>query len=196
MATNSCVSKLGRDIMNDCTEPYGKGIEKTFYVFDREDVDFGEAARTGDTVEWTMRDGTRGYKLMNPSSEVPAITKTDNNPVIGTSWDKVLPFTLLANSPENAEAIRVFKTGRFIIVYEHTVKGTDGKSAFHVIGYEVGAVGVDNNADTSSDDSQGGWTGTLVEKGAPSPDIFFFKTDYATTKAALESMCSTATSGV
>ena len=36
----------------------------------------------------------------------------------------------------------------------------------------------------------GGWTGNITETGAPTSQLFFYKTDYATTKAALESLCS------
>ena len=69
-------------------------------------------------------------------------------------------------------------------------KGDAGKQAFGVIGWEQGATGVDLNMDKSGD--VGGWTGNITETGAPTPNLFFYKTDYATTKAALESLCSTA----
>lgn len=176
--------------MNDCTEPYGRGVEKTFYIIDREDIDWGKSVRTGNSVKIVLAQGKRGYKLLHPSREVPAITKEDNNPAIGTSWTKTLPVAFLAPSPENADAIMALKQGRFVAIYENTVKGENGKQAFHVIGYEVGAVGQDMSSDTSAEESQGGWTGNIVEANAPSPDIFYFDTDYETTKAALESMCS------
>ena len=83
------------------------------------------------------------------------------------------------------------KQDKYVVIYENTVKGTNGNQAFVVFGWEQGARGLDLTMDKSGD-FQGGWSGNLTETNAPTSQIFFWKTDYATTKAALESLCSAA----
>lgn len=190
MATKSCVSTLSVNIMNDCNDAYGKGVEDTFYVIDRNAIDWGSKSMTDNSVKFNLLAGKRGYKIRYPSSETPAIKTDDNNPVIGKSWKKTLPLVFLANSPKNAKAIDQLKEGKYVAIWESTVKGEIGDQAFHVIGFENGAVGQDMNSDTSSDDALGGFTGSLVEDNAAHSSLFFFDTDYETTKASLESMCS------
>ena len=193
MATKSCITTLASDILNDCNEQYGQGIEKTIYAISRNAIDFEASKREGHlitNIQALAGAGNRGYKIGYPSSEVPAITVTDGNPAWGTSFDKVLPITLLADSPKNAEAIMALKSDKYVFIYENTVKGETGDQAFPVIGWEQGAVARDANLDKSSEESRGGWTVNITESKAQTSQLFFFKTDYATTKAALESLCS------
>lgn len=193
MAVKNCNTSLGQDILNDCNEAYGKGIEKYFYIISRDAIDWSADAtkREGHLIsKITAVEGKRGYKIKNPSNEVPAITVTDTNPAIGTAFDKVLPVVLLADSPTNAAAIMGLKQDKYVVIYENTVKGDTGDQAFAVFGWENGATGRDLTLDKSSDDSRGGWSGNLTETGAPTSQLFFFMTDYATSKAALESLCS------
>ncbi len=190
MATANCTTTLERNIMNDCTEPHAKGVEKTFYFISRNAIDWGRSTRDGFIISSIVATATgRGYKVRNPMNAIPAITITDDNPDVDASWTKSLPVYLLADSPENAAAILGLKQDEYVCIYENKEKGESGKQAFGVIGWEQGAKGVDLNLDKSSD-TGGGWAGTIVETGAPTPNIFFWETDYATTKAALESLCS------
>lgn len=191
MAVQACTTTLGRDILNDCNEPHAKGVEKFFYFISRDAIDWDKSTREGFVVtNLVALAGKRGYKVRNPSNETPAITITDQNPSIDAAWDKVPPVTLLADSPENAAAVLGLKQDKYVCIYENMEKGDAGKQAFGVIGWEQGATGVDLNMDKSGD--VGGWTGNITETGAPTPNLFFYKTDYATTKAALESLCSAA----
>ena len=116
----------------------------------------------------------------------PSQTKTRASTPHGTRFSP-LPFWLTA---QNAAAVLGLKQDKYVCIYENMEKGDAGKQAFGVIGWEQGATGVDLNMDKSGD--VGGWTGNITETGAPTPNLFFYKTDYATTKAALESLCSAA----
>ena len=189
----SCITTLASDILNDCNEQYGPGIERTIYAISRNAIDFDASTREGHLItnlQALAGGSNRGYKIGYPSTETPAITVTDQNPPIGTSFEKVLPITLLADSPKNAEAIMALKSDKYVFIYENTVKGDKGDQAFPVIGWEQGAVARDANLDKSNEDTQGGWAVNITESRAKTSQIFFFKTDYATTKAALESLCS------
>lgn len=190
MSTNSCTTTLAKDILNDCNEPHGKGVEKTFYFISRSAIDFGTAKRKGHTVtDFTVLEGKRGYKVRNPFSGVPQITVTDKNTDGEPEFDKVLPIRLLADSPDNAEAIMGLKTDKYVCIYENMEKGVNGEQAFVIFGWETGASGVDMNLEKAGDNG-GGWAGNLTELGAATSQIFFFKESYAVTKQALESMCT------
>lgn len=192
MAVKNCATTLGQDILNDCNVQYGSGVEKTYYIISRDNIDWDKSTREGFIVSGIIAvTGKRGYKINNPSTENPAITVTDTNATIGTAFDKVLPVVMLPDSPESAEAVMALKQDKYVVIYENTVKGTNGNQAFVVFGWEQGARGLDLTMDKSGD-FQGGWSGNLTETNAPTSQIFFWKTDYATTKAALESLCSAA----
>ncbi len=192
MATKNCISTLGANIMNDCNEAYGQNVEKCYYVISRDAIDWGISARDGNIITDIIAvEGKRGYKIMYPSNNIPAITVEPQETPVGRQYIKKIPFVLLANSPENAAAVDQLHDDKYVIIYEQTDKGADGKQAFVVVGWENGAFGM-SNLDKSSEDSQGGWSTTMTESRAKTAGIFFFKTDYATSKAALESLCSDA----
>lgn len=191
MAIKDCSTTLGADIMNDCNEQFGRGIENVFYVISRQIIDRTTSTREGHLItNIVAASGKRGYKIKYPSSETPQITVTDTNAVIGTAFDKVLPVVLLADSPANAKAIMGLKQDKYVVIYENAVKGETGDQAFPVIGWELGATGRDLTLDKSNEEFLGGWSGNLTETGAPTSQLFFFKEDYETTKAALEALCS------
>lgn len=195
MATKTCISKLADDILNDCNEQFGNGVEKFYYIIDREFIDWDKSKREDNIVTQIVlndKAGARGYKIGNPSNETPEITVTDNNPAIMTSFEKSLPVVMLADSPKSAAAVMALKTNKYIVVYENTTKGDTGNQAFVVFGWENGASGRDLTLTKNSEDTLGGWAGTLVESKAPTAQIFFFMTDYQTTKEALESLCAPA----
>ena len=146
MAVQACTTTLGRDILNDCNEPHAKGVEKFFYFISRDAIDWDKSTREGFVItNLVALTGKRGYKVRNPSNETPAITITDQNPSVDAAWDKVLPVTLLADSPENAAAVLGLKQDKYVCIYENMEKGDAGKQAFGVIGWEQGATGVDLN---------------------------------------------------
>lgn len=195
MAQKTCISTLVDDIMNDCNDDYGRGIEGTIYALSRRYLDTSKHRENPHIVpklEWTGGSENRGHKFGYVSSETPAITVTDLNPVIGTGFDKVLPLMLLADSPKNAAAIQALKTDKYVFIYENTVKGEDGSQAFPIIGWETGAMAKDANMDKSDDTAKGGWTCNITETEAPTSQIFFWMGDYQTTKEALEALCAPA----
>ena len=36
---NACAENLGANILNDCNDDYGKGVEKIVYIIKKEDID-------------------------------------------------------------------------------------------------------------------------------------------------------------
>lgn len=191
MPTN-CYEKIAGDIRNDCRESYGKGMGQVAYYIYSDDVDFSASKMNGAYVisDIVLKSNARAVRINMPSRTAFTGTATSgNNPAIGTSYNKSFALTLMADSPKNAQRIDSFATNKGIVIFEHNAKGESGEQAFEVYGWENGLYAQDPEKDKYNEDSHGGWTVKLVEEDAKTSAIFFFKTDYETTKAALESMC-------
>ena len=191
---NACAENLGANILNDCNDDYGKGVEKIVYIIKKEDIDRKASKIAGNVISTlVLRTGKKAYTASAPSNTpFSGLTYEDQNATIGMSFNKTIPIVMLADSPTNALNVSALKQNKYVIIYENTNKGANGEQAFAVIGWEQGAVGQNATLDKYSDDTQGGLTVDIIEEVAKTPQIFFFSTDYETTKAALDSLLSPA----
>lgn len=191
---NACAENLGANILNDCNDDYGKGVEKIVYIIKKEDIDRKASKIAGNVISTlVLRTGKKAYTASAPSNTpFSGLTYEDQNATIGMSFNKTIPIVMLADSPTNALNVSALKQNKYVIIYENNNKGANGEQAFAVIGWEQGAVGQNATLDKYSDDTHGGWTVDMIEEGAKTPQIFFFSTDYETTKAALDSLLSPA----
>lgn len=191
---NACAENLGANILNDCNDDYGKGVEKIVYIIKKEDIDRKASRIAGNVISTlVLRTGKKAYTASAPSNTpFSGLTYEDQNATIGMSFNKTIPIVMLADSPTNALNVSALKQNKYVIIYENNNKGANGEQAFAVIGWEQGAVGQNATLDKYSDDTHGGWTVDMIEEGAKTPQIFFFSTDYETTKAALDSLLSPA----
>ena len=191
---NACAENLGANILNDCNDDYGKGVEKIVYIIKKEDIDRKASRIAGNVISTlVLRTGKKAYTASAPSNTpFSGLTYEDQNATIGMSFNKTIPIVMLADSPTNALNVSALKQNKYVIIYENNNKGANGEQAFAVIGWEQGAVGQNATLDKYSDDTLGGWTVDMIEEGAKTPQIFFFSTDYETTKAALDSLLSPA----
>lgn len=191
---NACAENLGANILNDCNDDYGKGVEKIVYIIKKEDIDRKASKIAGNVISTlVLRTGKKAYTASAPSNTpFSGLTYEDQNATIGMSFNKTIPIVMLADSPTNALNVSALKQNKYVIIYENNNKGANGEQAFAVIGWEQGAVGQNATLDKYSNDTHGGWTVDMIEEGAKTPQIFFFSTDYETTKAALDSLLSPA----
>lgn len=191
MPVSDCYKKIAGDLYNDCRDDYGKGMGTTAYYIDDEDIERKTSTRTDNVISnIVLKSGAKAIRLHMPSKDpFNGTTNEDQNVAIGQAFNKTVPVVMLADSPENALKITAFKNRKGVVVYENKAKGTNGEQAFVVVGWEQGVFGQNATLDKYGDETQGGWRIDLIEEGAQTPQIFFFKTDYDTTKAALESLC-------
>ena len=191
---NVCAENLGANILNDCNDDYGKGVEKIVYIIKKEDIDRKASKIAGNVISTlVLKTGKKAYTASAPSNTpFSGLTYEDQNATIGMSFNKTIPIVMLADSPTNALNVSALKQNKYVIIYENNNKGANGEQAFAVIGWEQGAVGQNATLDKYSEDTHGGWTVDMIEEGAKTPQIFFFSTDYETTKAALDSLLSPA----
>ncbi len=193
-----CDRKVTADIKNNCNEPIQKGVESVGYLVRRADIDFGAISfnENNDNIieDLPLKGGAKGVKIYQQNN---AFTGTNSTVEIGTYVNGTthnVAFVVADNGPDVAHDILdpLFSGEEFVVILENKYKGLQktlsGSAAFQVYGFHQGAVVSAGEADKYSDDTLSGWSVTLTETRAPKAEMFFFKTSYAATKAALESL--------
>ena len=105
---NACAQNLGANILNDCNDDYGKGVEKIVYIIKKEDIDRKASKIAGNVISTlVLRTGKKAYTASAPSNTpFSGLTYEDQNATIGMSFNKTIPIVMLADSPTNALNIR------------------------------------------------------------------------------------------
>ena len=190
-----CDNLIKQDITKNCVDPVVKGVEANGVIINRDDIDYGSIIKdaTQDNIIKTLLllAQKRGYKVYSPGAT--PFTGTKSTLAVATyanTYTRELPIVVLDHGPEVcSNVIEPLGSGSgFVAIIENKHKGTNGKSAFEIYGLEQGLVASAQEQDKYSEDFQGGWTTTLQETGAKRAAIFYFNTDYATTKAALNTL--------
>lgn len=98
---------------------------------------------------------------------------------------------ILDNGPDVVkDIINPLANGLFVAILENKYGGKDGKNTFEIYGFEQGLSATALADDKYSEDTEGGWSATLEESGAPSAGIFLFNQSVAATRTALASLVS------
>lgn len=188
----TCVEALQDNILNDCNDTYGMGVEDRAWIFLKSDLDYLIDRENLLITEMTLAEGKKGHYIHFPAEDAAnGIKVEDQNAAIGDNYTKTSPLVLLANNPRNAKAIRALKSGRYVIIFELKAKDDAQKQGFIAMGAEMGARGQDAVWDAYSEDTRGGFSINMVEKNATLPMVFVSLGENAeATRAALESMMS------
>ena len=101
---------------------------------------------------------------------------------------------VLANDPDVcADVIDGLANGEFVVILENKAKSLDkeenpGDSAYQIYGYYQGLKAAEFSNDKYSEETEGGWSISLQETKVPKSALFFYKTSYETTKAAVDAL--------
>lgn len=185
----SCVQTLASNILNDCNDVYGVGVENRAWILPKSNLDYtiNRASMTIDMMALSDS-AVMGHYIYFPAEDAANGLKVeDQNATIGTRYTKTSPLVLLANNPRNALAVQALKSDKYVVVFELRAKDQN-QPAFIVMGAEMGCVGQDANWDAYSEDTQGGWAINMVEKNATLPMVFFDNGSIESSREALESM--------
>ncbi len=185
----TCVESLATNILNDCNEVFGMGVEDRAWIFDKSKIthDLNRQTMTISYMVFADQSNTGHYIYFPAEDAASGIKVEDQNAAIGQRYNKTAPLILMANTPENAAAIRALKSGRYIVVFELRHKA-DGEPGFIVMGAENGCKGQDATWDAYSEDTQGGFAINLVEKNATLPQVFLDYGDHEQTRQALDTL--------
>lgn len=197
-----CDEILKKDIVPSCDDPVVPGYEQEGVIMNREEVDFAlttfNATQKNIIETLAMKSGKKAYKVVVPGKTPYTGSKTSL--ATGTyrnTFTNLLQLVVLDHGPEVcSDIIDGLANGSYVVVLENKYKAMQkeenpGNAAFQVYGYYQGLTATTLENDKYSEDTEGGWLVNLEETKCPKSALFYFKTDYDTTKKALETLVTT-----
>lgn len=196
MSTQSCDYKLAADMMANCENPSTKGLRNYGYLINYDDIDFESCVRDESNpnvlTTLVLQTGKKAYRMYVPGKT--PYTGTNKALAEGTyrkKFTKGVSLVILDNGPDVVkDIINPLANGLFVAILENKYGGKDGKNTFEIYGFEQGLSATALADDKYSEDTEGGWSATLEESGAPSAGIFLFNQSVAATRTALASLVS------
>ena len=192
-----CDNAIKRDIELNCDDPIVPGLEQEGVIMNRSDIDFSTVAfnttRKNVIETLAMKSGKKAYKVV-VSGSTP-FTGTNTALATGTYRNT---FTNTVNMViVCADIIDGLANGEYVVILENKAKNLQkeenpGDSAFQIYGYYQGLKAAEISNDKYSEETEGGWSVSLQETKVPKSALFYFKTDYDTTKTAIETLTSAA----
>lgn len=198
-----CDNAIKKDILVNCDDPIVPGVEQEGVIINRSDIDFSTVAfnttRKNVIETLALKSGKKAYKVV-VSGSTP-FTGTNTALATGTyrnTFTNTVNMVILANDPDVcADIIDGLANGEYVVILENKAKSLQkeenpGDSAFQVYGYYQGLKAAEISNDKYSEETEGGWSVSLQETKVPKSALFYFKTDYDTTKTSIETLTSEA----
>lgn len=178
------------------------GYEQEGVIMNRDEIDFSlttfNATQKNVIETLAMKSSKKAYKVVVPGKTPYTGSKTSL--ATGTyrnTFTNLLQLVVLDHGPEVcSDIIDGLANGSYVVVLENKYKAlqkeaSPGNAAFQVYGYYQGLTATTLENDKYSEDTEGGWLVNLEETKCPKSALFYFKTDYETTKTALETLVTT-----
>ena len=194
-----CDYMVKKDIQLDCDNPIVPGVEQEGVIINRKDIDLTtvafNATRKNVIETLALKKGKKGYKVV-VSGSTP-FTGTNTALAVGTyrnTFTNTVNMVVLANDPDVcADVIDGLANGEFVVILENKAKSLDkeenpGDSAYQIYGYYQGLKAAELSNDKYSEETEGGWAVSLQETKVPKSALFYYKTSYETTKAAVDAL--------
>lgn len=198
-----CDNAIKRDIVANCDDPIVPGLEQEGVIMNRKDVDFStvtfNATRKNVIETLALKEGKKAYKVVVLGST--PFTGTNTALATGTyrnTFTNIVNMVILANDPDVCnDIIDSLANGEYVVILENKAKNllkeeNPGDSAFQIYGYYQGLKAAELSNDKYSEDTDGGWSVSLQETKVPKSALFYYKTDYDTTKTAIDTLTSNA----
>lgn len=197
-----CDEMLKKDIAPSCDDPVVPGYEQEGVIMNRDEVDFAlttfNATQKNVIETLAMKSGKKGYKVVVPGKTPYTGSKTSlTTGTYRNTFTNALQIVVLDHGPEVcSDIIDGLANGSYVVILENKYKALQkesnpGNAAFQVYGYYQGLTATTLENDKYSEDTEGGWLVNLEETKCPKSALFYFKTDYDTTKQALETLVTT-----
>lgn len=194
MTTQSCDYKLVADMMANCEKPSTKGLRNYGYIVNYDDIDFESCVRDENNpyvlTTLVLQSGKKAYRMFVPGKT--PFTGTNKALAEGpyrNNFTKGVNAVILDNGPDVVrDIINPLANGLFVVILENKFGGKDGRNTFEIYGFEQGLSATALADDKYSEDTDGGWSVTLEESGAPSAGLYLFNQTVAATRTALASL--------
>ncbi len=189
-----CDYRLASDMAANCSKPSVPGLRNHGYIMNFDDIDFENSVRDESNpniiTSLVLLSGKRAYNVYVPGKS--PFTGTKKSLVAGTyknKFAKDVSIVILDNGPDVAKnVIDQLANGTFVVVLENKFAGADGKNTFEIYGFEAGLTATALDDDKYSEETDGGWSCTLQESGAPSSGLYLYNSTIAATRQALASL--------
>lgn len=194
MATESCDFKLAADLVASCESTSVAGVKNHGYIINSDDIDFDACARDASNpcilTTLVLKKGKKAYRMFVPGkTPFSGTNKAMTASTYRNKFTKAVGLVILDNGPDVVnDIINPLANGSFVVILENKYGGKDGKNTFEVYGYEQGLSATALADDKYSEETDGGWSATLEETGAPSAGLYLFNDSVATTRAAIASL--------
>lgn len=188
-----CLGSLADNITEDCDNPRVSGYETKALIINRDDIDWSSITvdstnpRIIKTLALNSGAGIKPYVIYNPRVNPASFNGTqteyssDNDRYI-----KTLQFYFEGiGGGASMNVVEPLKSGSYLVILQR--KDHSGDGSFQIIGYQSGLVA----SSQVQDEVTGYWLITM-NCTEPSAEIAFFNTDYATTKAAFDTLLAQA----
>lgn len=187
----NCTHKISADLLFDCSDKPLKGLAGSRAVLlNVSELDWSSITQTGATVTALgLETGATGYKvewykeLASTASEFVANTEGMDG------FTHSFLCRLATTTAANAEAAADMKDGKFVMVVETNYKGVDNEEAFKVYGLKAGLTLTEMSGNSNENDGSLLYTLSTAEGSYEEyPYQIFLEEDYATSKAAFDSL--------
>lgn len=194
MATESCDYKLAADLVANCEETSVSGVRNNGWIINSDDIDRDSCTRDASNPNilntLVLKSGKKAHRMYVPGKT--PFSGTNKALASGTyrnKFTKSVGLIILDNGPDVVkDIINPLANGSFVVILENKYGGKDGKNTFEVYGFEQGLSATAMSDDKYSEETDGGWSATLEESGAPSAGIYLFNDSVATTRTAITSL--------
>lgn len=187
MAFTPCSALLAENIASDCDNPRVAGYEQVGLIFNKEEIDYSalvvDASNPRIIKTIAAKTGKKPFVVYNnknnplPFNGTQTAFNADND-----RYDKTLQFYVEGIGGENAaDVIEPLKGGDYVVILQR--KDHRGDGSFQVFGYQAGL----KASEQVQDEDTGYWLITMT-CSEPSAEVAYFDTDYATTKAAFDTL--------
>lgn len=193
----SC-GRISDDILNDCTLPIVGGTKARLILINAEDVNessytynmTNEEIITAITLDSSP--AVRAYQFEGIKNSNEASISLVPTPYSAYVNHQIL-FRIFKNVPDAKKQINQMIKGRFIAIVENNYTGESGNGSFELYGKIQGLEISELTRSSADADTQGAYVITLsspADQKEPALPASIFDTDYATTKAMVDSLLS------
>lgn len=189
-------AKISENISVNCDKPIEGGVKDNIWIINYEDWE--DAAITKNALnsqiieDIVLPSGGFAYKMEGINNS-PAPKQSMVKGAFINSFSHEINYKLFSLNPTVKEQLELKSKSRVVVIVENNYKGDNGEAAYEVYGAGSGLVCEAIERDPNSNDTQGAYDVTLKtsekSREAHLPATIFI-TNYATTKALVESLAA------
>lgn len=190
-----CDKLIARCVSVDCENPMFAGINKTAYIFNKDQISKltfsceNSNIITGITMG---TDGTSSYcgytveQLGNQPYNGTQVEMAETN--VGNRFTETVSLLIMDHNPDVCKnVVDALASGKFLVIMQNDFVNATGDNKWQVYGSGRGLQAATILREAYGD-NEGAYAVTLTQEGGSKSGVFFFVTDLATTDAAIQAL--------